>query len=173
MRLYELTDELTAIEAELMDNGGELTPELEQRLTDATQDAQGALGWLYRWRVNLLADIDACKDEIQRLQYVKRTNENTLRVADDYVKRLLGALGKDKVATPSGWIRVSQSPPSVRINCLLQDLPDEFTWWTEPELHADKKAMIDHWKATGEVPDGVELVQGTHVRHQKARKDAA
>lgn len=76
--LFQLTADMTAIEDALWENGGELTPELEQALTEtqeslvAKTDSYGAL---IRKFDAATVSIDA---EIKRLQALKKTASNAV-----------------------------------------------------------------------------------------------
>lgn len=99
--LYQLTADMAAIEDALWENGGELTPELEEALTEtsaslvAKTDSYGAL---IRKFDSAATAIDA---EIKRLQALKKTAVNA---GDSLKKRILFSMQKNEKTKLDGQL---------------------------------------------------------------------
>ena len=95
--LFQLSTDMAAIEEALWENGGELTPELEQALTE-TQDGLVAktdgYGALIRTFDTAYNSIDA---EIKRLTALKKTAENARERLKERVKFAMQTFGMTKL----------------------------------------------------------------------------
>ena len=175
MSVYQLPREFEAIKMELMENGGELTPELEAQTDALTANAWDAFPILYRGRVNAKSELEACEGEVDRLKAVVRSKRSWLGFLDYTIKRLLSLVGQSKVNTPLGWIR-EQKNGQARWYLTVEaatELPEAFRRIVPATEEADWDAIKAHFVETGELPPGVGMERGTHVRHQPARKEQA
>ena len=172
MSVYQLPREFEAIKMELMENGGELTPELEAQTDALTANAWDAFPILYRGRVNAKSELEACEGEIRRLKFVKKCKEKWLEFVDYTIKRLLKVVGQTKVNTPLGWIAEQKNPMSWSLTGSLADVAPEFKRIIPAKEELDKRAVGAHFKTTGKIPDGVKPTQGTSVQNQ-TKKEAA
>lgn len=105
LTLYQLTQEELALRDILLDNGGELTPELEQALAmnnAAISTKVDSISRIYR---NLDDMADAAKKEIQRLQNIKRHAESGQQRLKDTLAYAMNEAGLDKLE--SGTTRIS------------------------------------------------------------------
>lgn len=54
---------------------------------------------------------------------------------------------------------VTRKPCNPSVDVLdMAKLPDKWIKVGEPEVSADKKAILEYFKASGEIPDGVEII---------------
>lgn len=149
--LYTIAEDQRLINAMLEENGGELTPEIEEamQITEenfmAKAEAYGATISEYD------AQAEACAAEIKRLQDYKRTCENVSRRMKERLSDAMHTFNRDKVT--AGTFRFSfRSSTAVRIE--NEDIiPDEF-FKTERTLC--KKELMDALKA-GEYIAGAAL----------------
>ena len=91
LTLYQLTEEEQAIEAALIDNGGELTPELEAAMAAnaaALTKKVDSYGALVR---KFAATSDICKGEIARIQGIKATCDKSVKRLKDFVAQTMDA----------------------------------------------------------------------------------
>lgn len=74
--IYNITTELEDIFLELEENGGELTPELEERLTITQENLKSKLDGYRKAYTMLNLEAESCKKEEQRLAGIRKTKEN-------------------------------------------------------------------------------------------------
>ena len=74
--IYNITAELEDIFLELEENGGELTPELEERLAITQDNLKEKLNNYRKAYTMLNLDAESCKKEEQRLAVLRKTKEN-------------------------------------------------------------------------------------------------
>ena len=74
--IYNITAELENIFLELEENGGELTPELEERLAITQDNLKEKLNNYRKAYTMLNLDAESCKKEEQRLAVLRKTKEN-------------------------------------------------------------------------------------------------
>lgn len=97
--LFEIDRELQSIFEEIENNDGEITPELEDKLAIKQEEIANKLK-SYQNAINQwTSDIDACKNEIKRIQSIKKTKENRI----DRIKNvILFAINRFGYQTKSG-----------------------------------------------------------------------
>ena len=76
--LYNIEQELLDVIATLEDNGGEFTPELEERLVIGQDNLREKLTSYVAVINKMTAQIDACKCEEKRVSSLRKSRENTL-----------------------------------------------------------------------------------------------
>ena len=96
--LYNIEQELLDVIATLEDNGGEFTPELEERLIIGQDNLREKLTSYVAVINKMTAQIDACKCEEKRISSLRKSRENTLdRVKESVLNavRLFGDATKN------------------------------------------------------------------------------
>ena len=96
--LYNIEQELLDVIATLEDNGGEFTPELEERLAIGQDNLREKLTSYVAVINKMTAQIDACKCEEKRVSSLRKSRENTLdRVKESVLNavRLFGDATKN------------------------------------------------------------------------------
>jgi Gp157 protein len=106
---------------------------------------------------------DARRAEAKRLKDRADADERHAQRLRDYVLRHMQAIGTQRIETLRFTLQVRTNPPAVEV---LEDLliPEEF--WrvpAPPPPAVDKRAILDHYKQTGEIPQGVEIVRRTRL----------
>ena len=171
MNLYELTAEQARIEDLLEENGGEITPEIEEALTltaEALPKKVDGYGVLIR---QFAAAEAACDAEIKRLQGLKKTAQNAQKGMKDRILYAMQTFGFDKLAgeTTKFSTRASKAV-DVNEDVLLMNyrekiarfvstLPD----WISLEVKVSKQVIKDTYKATGITPEGAQVVENTSL----------
>ena len=74
--IYNITTELEDIFLELEENGGELTPELEEHLAITQDNLKSKLDGYRKAYTVLNLEAESCKKEEQRLAVLRKTKEN-------------------------------------------------------------------------------------------------
>lgn len=171
MNLYELTAEQARIEDLLEENGGEITPEIEEALTltaEALPKKVDGYGVLIR---QFAAAEAACDAEIKRLQGLKKTAQNAQKGMKDRILYAMQTFGFDKLAGETTKFS-TRSSKAVDVNedVLLMNyrekiarfvstLPD----WISLEVKVSKQVIKDAYKATGITPEGAQVVENTSL----------
>ena len=172
MNLYELTAEQARIEALLEENGGEITPEIEEALTltaEALPRKVDGYGVLIR---QFAAAEAACDAEIKRLQGLKKTAQNAQRGMKDRILYAMQTFGYDKLAGETTKFSTRKST-AVEIDeeTLLAKYRDKIEAfkagflpeWLNIEVKISKTAIGNGYKATGITPEGAQVVENTSL----------
>lgn len=78
MNIFEISKELESVFDELEENGGELTKELEEKLSISQDEFRSKVGSYLSVIKHTESDVDCCDKEIKRLQAVKKSKQNTI-----------------------------------------------------------------------------------------------
>jgi hypothetical protein len=97
-------------------------------------------------------------DRMRELAAADQRNADRLR---DYLLRHMQALGTEKIDTPRFKISVRTNPPAVQV---LEEMlvPEQFIR-TVTTSSVDKRAVLEHLKATGEIPAGIDITRSTRL----------
>ena len=170
--LYELQGTMLQIEYALEENGGELTDELAELLTDTElsikQKADG-----YRAVMAKFSDkVDAVDKEIKRLQDIKKTAKNAEKRLKEYILGVMGIYGIKKIEgdlctmtrTTSKALDVNEeillSAHHDKIAELQANLPEYLTI----EVKVSKTAIKNKFKDTDLLPAGCAYVENESLR---------
>ncbi len=155
LTLYNITNRFT----DLMDKAqnGEITEEEYNELGfEIAQELQtkGANVIGYIRNTELL--IDAMKAEEKRISDMRKAGEAKLEKFKQYVLENMERLGLDKIPTELGTLSIAKNPMSVEIEDETA-VPEEFKTIVQT-VKIDKTAIKNHFKETGEVVAGVQIV---------------
>ena len=100
-------------------------------------------------------EIYELKKQEQEISNKRKYNEAQLEKFKDNVKTILEVNGIEKIETEVGKISVRQNPISVEIED-ENKIPAEFKQLVQT-IKVDKKRIIDYFKQTGEIIDGVKM----------------
>jgi Siphovirus Gp157 len=157
--LYALSDTYTALLMQLDD------PETDQELI---LEELGRISGEIRVKAENIAGLVArCegwatirKAEAQRLRQLAEQDEKKADWLRAYVLREMQDLGIVRIDTDRYIFSVRQNPPRVEVLEAMA-VPHEFQR-EKVIIETDKKAILEHYKQTGEIPAGVEI-----VRHER------
>ena len=110
---------------------------------------------------NKMAEAAAFEAEIKRLQARKKSADNAVERLKENILYAMGMVGATELNTSIGRWRVQKNVPSVAITDEAK-IPDAFT--VEQPRKIMKIAILQHWKETGEIPEGCDIVQTEGVR---------
>lgn len=135
--------------------------ELEKRLDEIagliTHKAEAIAG-LIKQCESMASMRKSESDRMRDLAAADIRNADRLR---DYVLRHMVAIGSERIDTARFKLRVRTNPPAVQI--LEQMLvPDEYVKVVTTES-VDKRAILDAYKATGEIPPGVDITRSSRL----------
>lgn len=172
LTLYQLTQDELALRDELLDNGGELTPELEQALAmneAAISTKVDSISRIYR---NLDDVADAAKKEISRLQALKKHAESGQARLKDTLAYAMNAAGLDKLE--SGLTRVSwRKSKAVEVtdfdalvnqySQMLESATENLPSWLKISIDVNKTELAAAINA-GEPIVGAEIVEHRNIQ---------
>lgn len=162
MRLYELTNDFNRI-FELMDNEDFDLDVLEDTLQAVEGNIEVKVENIARMIRNWEAQAGALENEEKRLRETRKAAENRIARVKDFVLQNMELMGKDKIPTSIGNVCRQKNPLSLDV-VDLRSVPEEYIVIPPVEPRADKKALMEHYKATGELVPGTRVVQGFHLR---------
>ena len=172
LTLYQLTAEMAAIEDELYENGGELTPALESELTETKESLMQKVDNYNALYQKLGAMAASAKSEIERLTKIKRTSE---KAQENLKKRLLwnmDVFGLEKLEGKLCKMSIRKSkalnveedvmlePYRAKIDKLSSVLPP----YMAVKVEISKKAISEQFKDTDILPAGCERVQNESLQ---------
>jgi hypothetical protein len=124
MNIYNIQSEYQQIVTQLIENGGELTPELELALQinkDNFHSKSENYGYITK---QFDGEMDIIDNEIKRLQQAKRSREKTIQRLKDTIELAMLTFDVDKIETP--LIKISfRKSESVEVEN-VNELPNEF-----------------------------------------------
>lgn len=152
LSLHEITGAFPA----LMENE-EITDEVKQQINEELkvllqQKSQNIIGYTR----NLELTIEAKKTEEKRIAESRKADEKRLEKFKEYVKDCMEQNGIMKVETSIGSMTIAKNPISVEIEN-EDEIPSEF----KQEIittKIDKMAIKNHFKETGEIVNGVNIL---------------
>lgn len=96
------------------------------------------------------------KAEEKRISDLRKVAENKIEKFKQYVKENMEKLGLEKIQTELGILSIARNPISVEIEN-EEAIPEEFKNIVQT-VKIDKTAIKKHFKETGEVIAGVQIV---------------
>jgi hypothetical protein len=152
--IYNITTEFLNLEAQLIENGGELTPEIEQALIinkDELQHKSIQYGYVIK---SLSDNVDAIDAEIKRLQGIKKVNENAIDRLKDTLSSAMQLFGIPELKTPTLKINFRKSEQVIVHD--VNSLPQMFK--TIKVSEQPDKVKIKEAIKSGEDVIGCELI---------------
>ena len=162
MRLYQLTDayaELAALldKCESEEEAAQLWAQMDEIGASIAEKADNYARFLR----NKQTDVDGLDKEIARLQKRKRSAENRIEQLREHMKFAMGVAGATEIRTTLGKWTMRRNPPRVEVIDESEIAP-EFFDPQPPKL--SKSKLLKHWKDTGEIPDGCDVVQSESMQ---------
>lgn len=152
LSLYEITNAFPM----LMENE-EITEEDKAKIKEELtlllqQKSQNIIGYTK----NIELTIEAMKSEEKRISEQRKALENRTAKFKQYVKECMENSGITKIETGLGTLTIAKNPISVEI-VNEDDIPNDYKLEVVT-TKIDKKAIADNFKATGEIPSGVNIL---------------
>lgn len=168
LKLWQIGDELEAVRGMLYEAEGELTPEIEAALESAEGAFEEKAERVALFIRELLSNAKAVKEEAQRLSGRAATYERTAESLKHYLQAQMERAEIPKVEGKLVTVRLQKSPPSV-VSTLSDDelrfvVPAAFVTIIPETAKPNAKAIIETWKSGMSLPEGLSVVQSTHVR---------
>lgn len=155
LSLYNITNKFV----ELMDKGqeGELTEEEYNQLgEELALELQNKSANIIGYVRNSESLLEAIKAEEKRLADMRKMGEAKLDKFKQYVKENMERLDLTKIETELGSLAIAKNPLSVEIEN-EEAIPEEFKKEVVT-VKIDKTAIKNHFKETGEIIEGVRIV---------------
>lgn len=155
--IFQINQEYLHIAAILEDNGGEITPDVEEALTINREQLQSkAINYALVIR-QIDGEASLIDAEIKRLQALKKAKDNTVERMKNTIKDAMILHGVDKIQGDLINLSIRKSPDSV----IVEDeskIPD--TYKIDQPKKLDKKLVADALKKGFEVPGAALKVDG-------------
>ena len=160
--LFEISAEMQSITEQLIDNGGELTPELEEALKiTKPQLEQKAVAYSVVIR-SMKYENETIDAEIERLKKFKKTKSNSIERLENALKNAMIICDVDKIETATSKIGFRKSQTLEIINA--DNVPTEYkTIEVKETTKIDKMQIKKDIKAGVEVA-GVELINNKNLQ---------
>jgi hypothetical protein len=157
LTIYQIEQSYNQLAEELIENGGELTPSLEDQLA-ITEEQLQTKSVAYSFVIKQMdADVDIIDAEIKRLQNLKKQREKASEYLKERIKHAMDTFSIEEIKTPLVKINFRKSE-SVEVDDVNQ-LPAAFKVVKVTE-QADKAAI----KAA--IKDGVNIIGCSIVEHR-------
>lgn len=148
-KLYELTEAYTR----LMDFAEE-SDKLQEILAELKDDIEYKVENTAKVILSLEADTEEVAGEIARLTAKKKALVNSCDSLREYLLKEMSSCNIDRVKRPIFTVAIRNNPPSVNI-LDIEVIPETYI---RIKKEADKRAIIDQFKATGEILPGCEMI---------------
>lgn len=152
LSLYEITNAFTSLmETENMTE--DVKENIKQELTMLLQQkSQNIIGYTR----NIELTIEAMKVEEKRISEQRKALENKVSKFKEYVKECMDKNNITKIETELGSLTIVKNPASVEI-IDENKIPEEFKQEVVT-VKIDKTAIKKHFKETGEIPEGTNII---------------
>lgn len=138
LTIYQIEQRYNQLAEELIDNGGELTPELETALAITEEQLQNK-SVAYSFVIKQMdADIDTIDAEIKRLQAAKKQREKASEYLKERIKHAMELFSIEEIKTPLVKINFRKSKQVIVDD--VNALPMVYKT-VKVEESADKKAI--------------------------------
>ena len=146
--LYQIEQEYINLAETLIENGGELTPELETQLT-ITKDQLQNKGVCYGMVIkDIEAENDVIDAEIKRLTELKKSRSKAIDRLKDNLSQAMQLFELEEIKTP--LIKINfRSSQSVEVDVNLDQKYVKTTVSTAPDKVAIKEAIKSGFEVTG------------------------
>jgi hypothetical protein len=165
MKLYELSVEFNSLLDQL------IWPPTEMQLTEEEiQIRLNLFAGQFEYKAheigkmifNMGNDAVSIKQEEIRLAAKRKALENKAEWLEKYVMAEMKSIGITKVKGDILTLTLRDNPSSVQVTSFL-DLPEEFVRIVPEQREPDKKAILAHFKETGEIPTGCEVTKSQRL----------
>lgn len=154
MNIFNIQNEYKQLVSELIENGGEITPELELSL-QINKDQLQSKSENYAYIIKQIdAECDVIDNEIKRLQQAKKVRENTVERLKTTLTNAMNVYEVDEIKSPLIKINFRKSESVIVYD--TNSLPHVFK--TIKVTETPDKAKIKEAIKSGETVVGAELV---------------
>ena len=155
-KLYELTDQYKTIEG-MFESEFVTREEIQETLKSIKEEIGGKVESIAKIVLSQKASIEAIKAEEDRLSRRREAMHNNMEWLKVYLLNEMVATNTLKVKRDLLSVAVADNPPSVEI-VDLDLIPEEYRQVIPETWQPNKKSMIEHFKATGEIIIGTDII---------------
>lgn len=167
--LYEMTEDMKGLDRILASGADEETEEYTKCLISVLEkEIETKAENIIKLIKNKEAIREARKSEIKALQEMNARDEKQIENLKKYTKECIEGLGKKRIETVLGNLTVRKAQPVVKVLDATK-LPEEYLI-RKTTTNADKVKIKEHFKETGEILDGIEIVLETSLTVPRAKK---
>ena len=156
LHLYEIVDQYQQLKA-VIERTDATDEDFELTLKAITGNFDRKVENIAKLCLSLESNIAVLKQEEARLQAKRSSMDRKVDWLKDYTLAEMTAIGREKVEGDTFTVSIRTNPPSVQVYH-LEDIPLEFCDKVPEVWRPDKKRIMDHFKATGEILPGVGIV---------------
>ena len=158
-KLYELTNRYSIIRDMLDRDTQEITrEEINESLSSIEDDIRLKIGSIGKLVLELKSDIVAVKAEEDRLARRRQGYTSKMEWLKLYLLAEMTSTNIVKVKEDVISVSVQNSPPSCEVT-ELEQIPEQYIRVIPEQHEADKRLIIEHFKDTGEIIPGVDLIR--------------
>lgn len=170
--LFQLSADMAAIEDALWENGGELTDEIAQALTETEASLASKVDG-YNAVIRSFASQSAMIDaEIKRLTALKKTADNAEKRLKQHVCDTMALFGIDKLEgtyckisrAKSSKIETDDATLLFSYTTMIDELNAKLPPYITVEPKVSKTAIKEYQKTEGILPAGAEVVENWSLR---------
>lgn len=155
-KLYKLTDRYIAIEG-MLDSDIATREEIQASLDDIKEQIGDKVENIAKIVLSLKGSIEAIKAEEDRLATRKSGMMGKIEWLKNYLLTEMVSTSTLKVKRDLLTVAVADNPPSIEV-VDLELIPAEYRRVIPETWHPDKKAMLEHFKETGEITSGTDVI---------------
>lgn len=165
MKLYQLSQQYTAIEG-MLENEYITREEIDTSLADIKDQIEDKVESIGKMILSLSANIEAILVEEERLAKRRHAMQNLIEWLKGYLLAEMTQVNIDKVKRELVTVSVGTNPPSVEV-VQLDEIPQEYRRVIPETWQPDKKAILEHFKSTGDIVWGCDVI--TNKKHITVR----
>ena len=155
-KLYKLTDRYITIEG-MLDSDIATKEEVQASLDDIKEQIGDKVESIAKIVLSQKASIEAIKAEEDRLARRKEAMHNNMEWLKNYLLVEMLSTKTLKVKRDLLTVTVADNPPSIEV-VDLDAIPAEYRRTIPETWQPDRKAMIEHFKGTGEIIAGTDVI---------------
>lgn len=156
IQLYKLTERYQTIE-NMLDDEYITRESIEETIANIKEQIEDKVESIGKLVLTLKASISSIQTEEERLAKRKQAMTNHMEWLKLYLLNEMTATNTLKVKRDVITVSVSDNPPSVEI--VDEELiPDIFRKVIPETWQVDKRAIIEHFKQTGEIVSGADII---------------
>lgn len=162
MKLYEISDEIRQLLSGTDDLGGILTDESLEKLSRLEGDLNDKVEAICCVIAEEEASAAARKAQVDRLNAGIKASDARVKRMKEYVLGTMIGIGIKESGGDLWNVKVQRSGPSVVCTVEADQLPQELQR-VKTTIEPDKKKVLEHYKATGQVHHGFTVHEGRHI----------
>lgn len=158
--LYAISGEIGSILGLIDEAAGEIPEDLHQQLDQLEGELAAKLEACCKFMRSRQARAAGLQAELDRLQAALDAEKRKAEWMKTYMKDAMEKVGTASIETPLFKLRIQKNPLTVRLTGT--EIPEPYR--KPAKIEFDKAKAIDDHKGGKPLPEGVEVVQGTHLR---------